>query len=586
MIYGNHGKLLRINLSERKSSVEEIDEDILKETIGGKGLATRVMSKELNPKVDPLSAENKIYFVTGPTSDTNLAPSSRYGVYTKSPLTGIYAESYAGGHVAPVMKRTGFDIIVLEAKSDLPVFLHISDKGVTFYEAGHLWGMDTYDAEDKIKEEVGAKGSQALVIGPAGENMVRFACIKNNYWRSAGRAGTGAVLGSKNVKGLVFSGDTRTEVADPTLLKEYMKELRDKGEKTPVIKAYREYGTPMMVAVFNKINSFPTRYWYEGSLDKWENLSAEYMQDNFTVKSKACSSCFMACGKLSRVEKGRHKGLILEGPEYETIYSFGGLCLIEELEEVAYLNDICDRMGIDTISAGNIAGLAIEASKRGKLGEKFEYGKADDVEKILRDTSHRRGKGDLFAEGIKEVSRQLGLEDIAIHVKGLEPAGQDPRYLKGMGLGFATSDRGACHMRSTFYKLELDGVIEPEEIEGKAELFVDYEDRLTLFDCMIYCRFYRDIIEWDDLEKAIAATAGIEPGKDGLKKIAGEITTTARRFNLNAGITAEDDNLPERFHKEPLDKEGKQVITREELDYMVKDYYRLRGWNEDGTITR
>lgn len=583
MIYGNYGKLLRVNLDERKYNVEEIDKNVFKETIGGKGLATRIMSKELNPKVDPLSSENKIFFVTGPACDTNLAPTSRYGVFTKSPLTDVYAESYSGGHLAPVMKRTGFDVIVLEGKSASPVFLHISDNGVTFYEAGQLWGMETYKAEDSIKEEVGVKGSQALVIGPAGEKMVRFACIKNNYWRSAGRAGTGAVLGSKNVKGLVFSGDAKAKMADPQLLKEYIKDLREKGKGNPGVKAYYEYGTPMMVAMLNQVNSFPTRYWYEGTFDKWENLSAEYMQDNLTVKSKACRSCFMACGKLSRIEKGRHKGLTLEGPEYETIYSFGGLCLIEELEEVIYLNDICDRLGIDTISAGNIAGLAIEASKRGKLKENFDYGRVDDIEKILTDIGYRRGTGDLFAEGIKEVSYQLGLEDIAVHVKGLEPAGYDPRYLKGMGLGYATSDRGACHLRATFYKPELSGVIEPEKIKGKAELFIDYEDRMTLFDCMIYCRFYRDLIEWEDLEKVIAATTGFEPGKEGLKKIANDITTNARDFNLKAGATREDDNLPERFHKEPLDNEGKQVITREELNYMVKDYYHLRGWNEDGT---
>ncbi len=582
MIYGNHGKLLRINLEEKKFTVEEIGAEVFQRCIGGKGLGTHLLLEEVDPKVDPLAPENKIIFTTGPACDTQIAASSRYGVFSKSPLTGIYAESYSGGHVAPQMKRSGFDAFILEGSSSTPVYLHINNGGVTFHEADNLWGLDSYQAEDRMKEEVGIKAAQALVIGPAGENLVKFACIKNNYWRSAGRGGMGAVLGSKKIKGLVFSGDVRAPQADPELLKQYISDLKEKGRDNPGVKAYYTYGTPMMVAMLNEVNSFPTRYWHQGKMENWQQISAETMQDTMEVRSKACRGCFMACGKLTTVLRGRHRGLQIEGPEFETIYALGGLCCIDSLEEIVYLNDLCDRLGLDTISAGNLAAFAMEAGVKGKLEDAPLYGDVDAVARLFNDIASRRGLGELLSQGIVAASARLGLEDLAIHVKGMEPPGYDPRYLKGMGLGYAISDRGACHLRATFYKPELSGMIPPEQVEGKAELFIDFEDRMTLFDCLIYCRFYRDMVTWDDLAVVVEATTGQKRNKEELKSIANDIVSRARRFNLEAGVTRADDTLPARFFDEPLDKAGQQVITRQELDFMVGEYYRLRGWDEQG----
>jgi aldehyde:ferredoxin oxidoreductase len=582
VIYGNHGKLLRINLEEKKFGVEEISEKTLNETIGGKGLGTHLLLTEVDPQADPLSPANKIIFTAGPACDTRIPASSRYGVFAKSPLTGIYTESYSGGHLAPVMKRTGFDAIILEGMSGTPVYLHVNHGGVTFHEAGHLWGLESYETEDRIKKEVGIRNAQALVIGPAGEKLVKFACIKNNYWRSAGRTGLGAVMGSKKVKGLIFSGDARAPLADPALLKEYICSLKEKGKDNAAVKAYYNFGTPMMVAILNEVNSFPSRYWHRGNSENWRNLSAEYLRDNLKVRSRACRSCYMACGKLSRVLKGRHKGLTIEGPEYETIYAFGGLCCIDQLEEVIYLNDLCDRLGLDTISTGNLAAFAIEASLEGKVKGAPAYGDVDGIAELVKKISARQGLGDVLADGIKSASQKLGLEDMAIHVKGMEPAGYDPRVFKGMGLAYAISDRGACHLRTTFYKPELSGIISPQQIEGKAELLIDYEDRAVLFDCLIFCRFYRDLVTWDDLSTVIAATTGQQLSKEQLQRTANNVVSWARMFNLKAGISKKDDTLPPRFFEEPLDKEGNQVITREELEYLVNDYYQLRGWDEEG----
>jgi aldehyde:ferredoxin oxidoreductase len=283
---------------------------------------------------------------------------------------------------------------------------------------------------------------------------------------------------------------------------------------------------------------------------------------------------------MTTLKQGRHSGLRLEGPEYETIFAFGGLCLIESIEEIAYLNDLCDRLGMDTISAGNLSAFTIEARRRGKIDYEIDYGDVDGIAKLLRLISAREGIGDILARGIRYAAREWGLEDIAVHVKGMEPAGYDPRVLKGMGLAFATSDRGACHLRATFYKPELSGMIAPDQIEGKAELFVDFEDRLTIFDALILCRFYRDLYQWDELGEMVHAVTGLSADKEALRSIAASISNIVRRFNVREGLKPEDDWLPKKLF-EKLDKTG-QELKPEELAYMRKEYYQLRGWSAEG----
>jgi aldehyde:ferredoxin oxidoreductase len=344
--------------------------------------------------------------------------------------------------------------------------------------------------------------------------------------------------------------------------------------------AYRNLGTPMMVNILNKAGAFPTRYWSEGRYGQFEKINADSMQARFKVSPKACRTCFMACGKQIEVKDGRHQGLRLEGPEYETIYAFGGLCMIDRIDEIAYLNDLCDRLGMDTISSGNLAAFAIEASRRGRISDDLNYGDPEAVAGLLRKMVKREGIGGLLAEGIKSASEELGLEDLAVHVKGMEPAGYDPRVLKGMGLAYAVSDRGACHLRSTFYKPELTGVIAPAQIDGKAELFLDFEDRCTLFDCLILCRFYRDFYLWEALSEVVALTTGLTLDQAGLKAVAARVTNNTRRFNLREGLTAADDRLPRRLVTDKL--ASGDGITAEELDRLVQDYYRLRGWSPEG----
>jgi aldehyde:ferredoxin oxidoreductase len=419
-----------------------------------------------------------------------------------------------------------------------------------------------------------------MVIGPAGENLLPFAVIKNDKHRVAGRTGMGAVLGSKKIKAIACHGDQKKAFYDPAGIKQYKKAMLNRLKDDKVVHAYRNMGTPMMVDILNNAGAFPTQYWNRGKLDKKGRINAEAITKRVNPKPHACMDCFLGCGKNVEVLQGRHKGLKLEGPEYETLYAFGGLCLIDEIEEIIYLNHLCDRLGVDTISSGNLIALAMEASQKGKLNHKINYRSADDAADLIKRITYRQGLGEILALGIKEASKKLDMEKEAIHVKGMEPAGYDPRVLKGMGLAYAVSERGACHLRATFYKPELSGMIAPDAIEGKAELFIDFENRCTLFDSLILCRFFRDIYTWEELSQTIYLATGVRYEKQSLEKIANHIKDNTRRFNLREGLTWEDDTLPPRFFEEKLpDNKG---ITRDELNTLVSDYYKLRGWDEKG----
>jgi aldehyde:ferredoxin oxidoreductase len=580
-MHGFYGKILKIDLNSKQFTTETISDDICERYLGGKGLAAYLLY-ELNPAgVDPLSPENTLIFATGPLGGSTIWGTCRYGVFTKSPLTGLFTESYSGGRTPDAIDATGFDAIVIQGQCAQPTVLTIHPEGVDFNDAGDIWGMETYAAEDAVNErfarsEYRKKG--AVVVGPAAENLIRFSVVENDYWRSAGRTGAGTVMGSKKLKGILFTGDRKRPHADESAVKEFSKNFMKEFKDHAAAQAYKTLGTPMLVKVTNLAGAFPTRYWTQGTWDQWEKISGEALVERMDPKPNACAKCFMACGQLGIVKEGRHEGLKIEGPEYETIYAFGGLCLIDSLEEIAYLNDICDRLGIDTITAGNLCGFAIEAAKRGKIDYDIDYGNVDAIADLLNKIARRQDIGDVLAEGIRHAAKQWDLEDIAVHVKGLEPAGYDPRSLKGMGLAYATSDRGACHLRATFYKPELSGVIAPEQIEGKAELFLEFEDRLAIFDTLILCRFYRDFYLWDKLAEIIHLTTGLEADETVLRQKAKEIATLIRKFNLREGMTLEDERLPKALHQELMDS-GK-VITEDEMEAMLKDYYKLHGWDE------
>ncbi len=573
LMNGFFNRLLIINLSDRAFKYENIPDPVLAKTLGGKGLGIHLLMQHNLSGVDAFSPDNVFIITTGPITGTRMWGQSRFGVYSKSPATGGFGESYCGGSLAPKIKGCGIDAIVIKGVCDSLSFITVNENGVLFKDASRIKEKDTTESERYILKN-SDPNSSAMVIGPAGENLVKFACIKSDRWRSLGRGGMGAVLGSKNLKGLSFSGSKKARIEDENLLKKIIIETAKKGKNSPITSLFQKFGTPMQVAVTNHFNCFPTRYWSAGHFKKWENLSADYMRENFEITAHSCPPCFLRCTKRSKVKYGRHQGLEIEGPEYETIYAIGGLNEIDSLEEVVFLNDICDGLGIDTISAGNISAFAVEAFKKGKTKFKIDYNQPDRIAELYRLIAKKKDVGAIFAEGIKNAANELGLEDYAVHVKGLEPAGFDPRVLKGMGLSYATAARGACHLRGTFYKAELSGEIKTSQISGKAKLLIDYEDRAALFDCLILCRFFRDFIYWEEISALFEASTGRRFHKGDLEIIANRITQKTREYNLREGLDSSTDTLPRRFLTEPT-KEGASLSTHD-LNLMILEYNQIR----------
>ena len=584
-MHGFYNRIITIDMSKKSATIEKIEDAVLEKCLGVKGLATRLLLERNPAGVDPLAPANHLIFATGPFCGGPLWGGSRYGVYTKSPQTGFYSESYSGGRVPEAMNSTGFDAIIFVGQAEKPTVVTIEPEGVNFHDGSELWGMDSIQAEEEAISRFAPdvekyQKAGAVTIGVAGENMVRFALIANDKWRCAGRTGAGAVMGSKRIKAIVFRGDRKRQYFDPEGVAEFAKQFSKENSQGPAAKSYKAMGTTQMVAVMNAFDAFPAKYWSQGTCDHWEKISGETYREEHDVKPSACAKCFMACGRKATIKKGRHKDLQIEGPEYETIYSFGGLCMVDDIAEVAYLNDVCDRLGIDTISAGNLCGLSIEAKIRGRIDYDIEYGNVDQIARLLEMIAAREGIGEILANGIIYASKLWDLEDIAIHVKGLEPAGYEPRTLKGMGLTYGISPRGACHLRTTFYKPELTGLIPPDQIKDKALMLTDYENRLNIFDTLVLCRFYRDLYTWEKLANGLHLVTGLHIDQDFLEKVAVNIVNMTRKFNLQEGLKPEDDRLPKRFHKEALPS-GKS-FSAEEMESMLKDYYQIRGWDETG----
>jgi aldehyde:ferredoxin oxidoreductase len=578
---GFYKKLLTIDISKQLFDEKTIEETVFEQYLGVKGLGAYLLNKYNPPRVPPLDPGNHLIFCTGPSAGSRVWGSSRYGVFTKSPLTGFFSESYSGGKVPEAIDAAGYDAIMIHGQSKAPVVLSIEPGRVVFNSAQNLWGKDTFETEAAIAAEYVNKKKKfkktgIVAIGPAAENGGSFGIIQNDNWHCAGRTGAGTVMASKKIKGILFQGSKKREYHDEQALKSFAKHIADIGRDHPGVKAYKSMGTSQMVKVLNNNKAFPTRYWSKGYFDKWENISADALHTQCDVKPTGCLKCFMACGRQTTILRGRHKGMTLEGPEYETIYAFGGLCLVDSIEEIAFFHVLCDRLGMDTITAGNLCAFAIEAVKKGRVDIDIDYGDVDGIEKLLHMIAKRQGPGDILAQGIKHAARQWDLEDIAVHAKGLEPAGYDPRVLKGVGLAYGVSDRGACHLRGTFYKPELTGMSPLDTLEGKAELLVEFEDRLTIFDTMVLCRFFRDIYTWEELTVMIHALTGLKADNALLQEKAGNIAGEIRKFNIREGLTSDDDRLSKGLFKK-LDDTGAQ-LTHEEYEYMLARYYKIRGW--------
>ncbi len=581
-MYGLHGRILRIDVSSRTFRIEPLETDL--PLPGGAALGVRLLLESTPAGAPPLAPENSLVIATGPCCGSLVWGGSRYGVYAKSPQSGFIAESSSGGDTPEAVDRAGFDAVIVSGASDALIALSVHPQGCNFHDVPELAGCETYETEDALKKTYAARGEGfgvpgAVVIGPAGENLVSFAVLENDYWRSAGRCGVGAVLGSKKIKGVVFCGDRRRGTADPAGLKAFAEKFLLKHRDSPAAGEYKARGATRMAARMNAVGAFPSRYWSEGTCGHWERISGDVYHEQHEITPHACLKCFMACGRRAKISHGRHKGLSVEGPDYDTIYAFGGLCMVRSMDEIAHLNDLCDRLGMDTVSAGNLCGLIIEAARQGRLDVPITYGDADSIAALLERIAAREGLGDVLADGVAPASEKLGIRDMAVHVKGLEPAGYDPRVFKGMALAYGTSSRGARHLRGALPNAGPDGTLPPDAFEPGAETFADFEDRMAVFDCLMLCRLYRDMYDWETLAEMLALVTGISWDEASLRRAGAAVIDEARRFNLREGLTPRDDLLPRRLH-EALP--GGQVVTREEYAVLLADYYRLRGWDENG----
>jgi len=590
---GYTGKMLVVDLKSQTTSVEKTKLNDAKNFIGAKGLGAKILFDRLPKKTDPLSPKNILMFTTGPLTGTSAQTSGRGTVVTKSPQTGLFVDSHFGGVFAVEMKRAGWDFIIINGRSETPVYLVIKDNKVDFRDASKIWGKECLETHDFLQKTEGRV--KTAVIGPAGENLVKFSAITVDGHRHAGRGGSGAVMGSKNLKGIAISGSNKIPLGNEEEFKKKAKEVLKQVQENDFVPIRRKYGTPHWVKIINEEGFIPTKNYQEGNFEYADEINAETMQKKIVDGGGACYNCIIACWNKSSIKSGPFKGTRLIGPEYETIALMGSNLCMKSIEDVAYLCDRCNELGMDTISLGGVLGFAIEAYEKGFIknkdlgGNDIGWGKAKELAKLIEDIAYRRNKAaKILAEGVKCTSEKLGKdsEDFAVHVNGLEIPGYDPRGTFGMGLAYATSDRGACHQRAWTVKAELYlPDLERFSFEKKAQIVKDVQDERAAFFSLVLCDF-APISEENCVDMWNLATGFVHSVESYLQ--CGErIWNLIRLFNLREGHDPDDDKLPSRLFSDPFTKgPAKGVLLDDEgFKKSLQEYYSIRGWDKKGVPT-
>jgi aldehyde:ferredoxin oxidoreductase len=588
---GYTGKFLIIDLEHQSHHQEDIDLKSAVQFIGAKGLGAKLLFDRLPKGTDPLSPENMLMFTTGPLTGTSAQTSGRGTVVTKSPLTGLFLDSHFGGFFAAEMKKAGWDIISFTGQSKKPVYVTIKDDDITFKDASELWGEECLKTHNWLLKREGKV--KTAVIGPAGEHVVKFSAITIDGHRHAGRGGPGAVMGFKKVKAVAIAGSGTIPLHDPEAFRKTSQQVVRKIRENDFVPLRRKYGTPYWVQLINSEGFIPTRNYQEGYFEHGEAINAETMQKSIVDGSGACYNCIIACWNKSSIKKGPHKGVSLVGPEYETIALMGSNLGMHSIEEVAYLNERCNELGLDTISLGGVLGFAIEAYRKGVLSKKdvdgIDWGKTEELAKLTSDIAFRKTDvGNILADGVKIAAEKLGnhAEKFAVHVKGMEIPGYDPRGTFGMGLAYATSDRGACHQRAWTVKPELyDPELKRFSFEKKASIVKEVQDERAVFFSLVLCDF-APISEEDCVDLLNHATGFSHTVESYL--LAGErIWNLIRLFNLREGLDPSEDTLPPRIFEESFTQgPAKDIhLTEREFQQSLQEYYALRGWDKQGIPT-
>ena len=588
------GKLLEIDLTSGKTKNTTISDEIVEKYLGGRGLGARLLTDMVPAKTDPLSPENVLIFLTGPLTATMVPGSSKFVVITKSPLTHGWCDSYSSGRISVELKKVGYDGMVIRGKSNYPCYLRFDSKGVELREANLIWGRDSFETEKMLRESEGEAPVGVSSIGPAGEKLCRFACINSDLYRQAARGGVGAVMGSKNLKAIVVKGKKEVDLHDRKRLIELNRENYQRAKKSVVAQARMKYGTPLTLNITHTGGILPTKNFQFGTWEKALGKIDSVGVHKSTISHKACLSCFTHCGMITRVSEGKYKGSELEGPEYETLGMFGSNQLIDDLPAIIQANILCDKLGLDTISTGNVIGFIMECfereliSSRETEGVEIRFGDREASLAAIEMIAYRQGFGDILAEGVKAVSERIGKDSdrFAMHVKGMEFPAYEPRGAFGSALSYAVSPRGACHRRAWPPAKEILGNYPPYTVEGKAEMVKGLYDENCILHSLLVCDMPAKFIplSQDDYSKYFEAVTGEPVSKEDFRIIADRIETLIKMFNVREGFTRKDDTLPYRTLHEPLpDGPAKgQFIGEENLNRMLDEYYELREWDRLG----
>ncbi len=601
-MFGWMGKILRVNLTEHKYAIEDLDEDLARDYIGGRGLATKILYDEIDPAIDAFDPENKLIFATGPLTGTGAVGSSRFVVVTKSPLGNI-GNGNAGGYFGPEMKYAGYDVIIFEGKSPTSVYLWIDDDQIEFRPADDLWGKTVHQTEDEIKssletEDPWKKRSIHIAsIGPAGENLVKVAAIIVDKHNAAARGGIGAVMGSKNLKAVAIRGSKSISLADPKGFRDAVTAVMEKAKASPfATHAFPVNGSAGILHVYNEVGMLATRNYQTGVFEGAEHIDGSAITKGYLIRNRACFSCPMACGGITQVKEGPFEGRA-ERPDFETVWAFGADCGNDNLEAILKANNLCNDLGMDTISIGNTIAAAMEMYEKGYITDKdvgfsLKFGNAEAMVKLVEMTAYRRGFGDVIAEGGYHMTQKYGHPELFIGVKKLECPAYDPRVAQAQGLNMATANRGACHNKGYTMISEIlaDAVkifpkTDPFATKGKAQLTKDLQDETCVLDNAGICLFLLVTLWTNEVLQQLEPATGAGYTMERIKVIGERTWNLERLFNLKAGVTGKDDMLPKRFLEEPLPEgPGKGRVNR--LHEMLPEYYQSRGWDKNGVPTK
>ena len=598
-MFGYAGKILRVDLTNSKITTEKLDSETAQKYIGGIGLGMKLWLANSKAGVDALNPENPLVLAVGPISGTMFPTGGNgHAFISKSPATGGVGEAVSHGTFGAEIKRAGYDAVIFTGKAEKPVYLWIDDESVQLLDAEKLWGKSPAETEDAVKDEIGDYYVRVASIGLAGEKQSKIANIINEKTRAAGRTGLGAVMGSKNLKAIAVRGTNDIVVAKPQEFIDLVKEFHERM-KGPAAQKYRTLGTSENIMIQNNLHCMPTRNYNNSHFETAQKVSGEVLNERYIVKIIACNSCAMRCEHEAVIRDGPYKGTMAR-MEYDNIWALGPNCGVDKLDAIIKAAELCNYYGLDATSAGVTVSFVMDCHEKGILtheqleGIDAHFGNAEAVLTLIEKIGKREGIGDMLADGVKVAAQKIGKESykLAQNIKGLEVTGYDLRCLKTAALGFAVSFRGADHNRSGAYTYDLSGKVDRLKAEkGRGKLVKDSEDVYALIDSFIICKNAKGTLykELPDLAKLYFLTTGVEMTPDQLSLAGQRVNTLARLINIREGLSRKDDTLPWKVMNQPIPDDGPgkgSVVTQEELDMMLDDYYQARGWTVEGVPTK